>query len=295
MIICDLQQTMIANLSVQLGNHQNAQLDENMLRHMILNQLRSFRIKFKEFGEMVIATDTRGSWRKKVFPYYKALRHKNREESELDWKTIFESFNVVKEELKEFFPWRVIDVDGAEADDIIGTLCHEFGDDNDSPIVATFDKKEEILILSGDHDFKQLQKFNNIQQFDPRQKKKVVCDKPHLYLKEHIIRGDTGDGIPNILSADDSLVNKIRQKPIYDDKLQNWLKTPVEKLVAEDHFTLRNWKRNEQLIDLSFTPEDIRSQVLLQYQSQSGKGRTQLTNYFIKKKLKHMHELINDF
>lgn len=295
MIIVDLQQVMIANLSVQLGNHQNAQLDESMLRHMILNQLRSFRVKFKDYGDMVIATDTKSSWRKKVFPYYKALRHKNREESELDWKTIFESFNTVREELKEFFPWRVIDVDGAEADDIIGALCYHFGDDNDSPIIATFDKKEDILILSGDHDFRQLQKFRNVNQFDPKQKKKIVCDDPIGYLKEHIIRGDKGDGVPNVFSADDSIVNKVRQKAIFDDKLQVWLKTPIDKLTGDDTIPLRNWKRNEQLIDLSFTPEAIRAEVLLQYEAQGTKGRSQLANYFIKKRLKHMHELINDF
>lgn len=295
MIIVDLQQTMIANLSVQLGNHQNAQLDESILRHMILNQLRSFRIKFKEYGEMVIATDTRASWRKKSFAYYKANRHAAREESELDWKTIFATFNVVREELKEYFPWRVIDVDGAEADDIIGVLTYEFGDDNDSPIIATFDKKEDILIVSGDHDFRQLQKFRNVNQFDPKQKKKIVCDNPVDYLKEHIIRGDKGDGIPNILSADDVFVTKGRQKSIFDEKLQNWLSTPVNKLVDDGCFSLRNWKRNEELIDLTFTPQAIRDQVLLQYQEQAGKDRTQLTNYFIKKRLKHMHELINDF
>jgi len=294
-IICDLQQTMIANLSVQLGNHQNAQLDESMLRHMILNQLRSFRVKFKEYGEMVIATDTRSSWRKKVFPYYKAMRHKHREESEMDWKTIFETFNVVREELKEFFPWRVIDVDGAEADDIIGVLSHEFRDDNDSPIIPVFERKESILILSGDHDFRQLQKFSNVSQFDPKQKKKIVCDHPSLYLKEHIIRGDKGDGVPNVLSPDDVFVNKGRQRSIFDDKLQNWLATPVDKLVADDAFSLRNWKRNEELIDLSFTPKTIRDQVLLQYEAQAGKSRSKLTNYFISKRLKHMHELINDF
>lgn len=295
MIIVDLQQTMIANLSVQLGNHQNAQLDESMLRHMILNQLRSFRVKFKEYGEMVIATDTRQSWRKKAFAYYKANRHAAREESELDWKTIFATFNTVREELKEFFPWRVIDVDGAEADDIIGVLCYAFGDDNDSPMIATFDRKEEILIVSGDHDFRQLQKFRNVNQFDPKMKKKIICENPIEYLKEHIIRGDKGDGVPNILSGDDCLVTKTRQKSIFDDKLETWIKTPVEKLVADDCFSLRNWKRNEELIDLSFTPQAIRDQVLLQYKEQAGKGRSKLQNYFIAKRLKNLQESFADF
>jgi hypothetical protein len=197
--------------------------------------------------------------------------------------------------LKQFFPWRVIDVDGAEADDIIGVLCHEFGDKDDSPIIATFDKKEDIMILSGDHDFRQLQQYPNVNQFDPKQKKRIICDKPLEYLKEHIIRGDKGDGIPNILSPDDVFVAKGRQKSIFDEKLHGWLSTPVTKLVDDGCFSLRNWKRNEELIDLTFTPQAIRDQVLLQYHAQAGKDRSQLTNYFIKKKLKHLHESINDF
>ena len=40
MILVDMNQVMISNMMMQIGNHQNAQVDENMLRHMILNTLR---------------------------------------------------------------------------------------------------------------------------------------------------------------------------------------------------------------------------------------------------------------
>lgn len=288
MIIVDLQQVMIATLMRQLGAHQNAELDENMLRHMILNVLRSYRQKFA--GEMIIACDGKRSWRKDVFPYYKANRAKNREESPLDWKLIFESFHKVRAELKEFFPYRVIEVDGAEADDIIGVLAQEFGTDGG----LVYGDAPNILIMSGDHDFKQLQRYSNVKQFDPIKKKYIQVNDPEAYLKEHIIRGDVGDGVPNFLSDDDCLVKKARQKSIMEAKLAAWMKQSPKEICDSD-YKLRNWKRNEEMVDLRFTPKDIYASVLSEYNAQAGKDRSKLANYFIAKKLKHLHEHINEF
>lgn len=288
MIIVDLQQVMIATLMRQLGAHQNAELDENMLRHMILNVLRSYRQKFK--GEMIIACDGKRSWRKDVFPYYKANRAKNREESPLDWKTIFDTFGKVRAELKEFFPYRVIEVDAAEADDIIGTLAQEFGTDSD----IVFGDQKDIVIMSGDHDFRQLQRYTNVKQYDPIQKKYIKVNDPEAYLKEHIIRGDVGDGVPNFLSDDDCLVKKARQKSILEKSLNVWMKqSPKE--ICDGELKLRNWKRNEQMVDLRHTPEDIRASILSEYHAQAGKDRSKMANYFIAKKLKHLHALFNEF
>lgn len=293
MIIVDLQQVMIATLMRQLGNSKDAQLDENMLRHMVLNVLRSYRVKFA--GEMVIACDTKFSWRKKVFPYYKARRAKNRDESPIDWKTVFQTFDVMRAELKEYFPYRVIEVEGAEADDIIGTLSHHFGSAADEFGGLVIGDQESVLIMSGDHDFRQLLKYNNVQQYDPIQKKYIKCNRPDLYLKEHIIRGDVGDGVPNFLSDDAILVTPgKRQKSIMEKKFEEWMKqTPAQ--ICDTDEKLRNWKRNEQLVDLTFTPKDIQKQIMEAYESEAGKNRSKLTNYFISRKLKHLHEHINEF
>ncbi|AMQ65946.1 RNaseH [Stenotrophomonas phage vB_SmaS-DLP_6] len=292
MIIVDLQQVMIATLMRQLGNTKNAQLDENMLRHMVLNVLRSYRVKFA--GEMIIACDTKYSWRKKVFPYYKAKRAKNRDESPIDWKTVFQTFDVMRAELKEYFPYRVIEVDGAEADDIIGTLSHHFGSAADEFGGLLIGEQERVLIMSGDHDFRQLLKYGNVEQFDPIQKKYIKCNHPDLYLKEHIIRGDVGDGVPNFLSDDDVFVTDKRQKSIMEKKFELWMKQDVATICDTDS-KLRNWKRNEQLVDLTRTPQDIKDAILSQYESEAGKNRSKLTNYFISRKLKHLHEHINEF
>jgi len=283
MIIMDLSQVMISNLMIQLGNHTNADIEEDLLRHMVLNSVRAYNVKFKnEFGEMIIACDAGNNWRRQIFPYYKANRRKNREKSEINWTSVFESLNKVRDELKDYFPYRVLRVDGAEADDIIGTLAQTYGNTN-----------EKILILSGDKDFVQLQAYMNVQQFDPVQKKWRKTNDVDKFMKEHIMRGDTGDGVPNFLSADDTFVVGARQKPISQKKLDQWLDADPKEFCDEN--MLRGYLRNQQLVDLNFIPPDIKKEVLVQYEQQAGKGRDKLFNYFIEHRLKLLLESVNEF
>jgi len=291
MILVDLQQICIANMYVQMGNN-SSKLDEAMLRHMILNTLRGIRSKFtRDYGELVIACD-HTSWRKTFFPYYKANRRKSMAESDMDWKSILEAFGTIKQELKEHFPYPLILVDGAEADDVIGVLAHKYGTE------YGLNFGEQILIVSGDKDFGQLQIYDNVSQYDPVKKKMIKVDKPREFLLEHVIRGDTGDGVPNFLSPDNSLVVGERQKPISSKKLETWLKQGREELLKNaDH--QRNLIRNETLIDLRYTPELIRDAILNQFESYDKtidtKKRSKLINYFIEHRLKMLADKIQEF
>jgi hypothetical protein len=283
MIIVDFSQVMLSNIMMQIGNHTNAEIEESMCRHMVLNSIRSFKTKFgDEFGEIVVACDNKNYWRRQLFPYYKANRKKNQAASELNWKAIFECLNKVREELKLVFPYRVIDIESAEADDIIGTLCREFGDTN-----------EKILILSGDKDFIQLQRYINVKQYDPVRKKYITHNNPDKFLKEHIIKGDSGDGVPNFLSPDNCLVVGERQKPITAKKLEVWVDQEPERFCTE--LMLRNYKRNEQLIDLSMIPEHISKSIMESFTNQKGKKANKLMDYFIANRLKNLMESIGDF
>lgn len=285
MIIVDLNQVMLSNLLMQLGNHTNAQLEENMVRHMILNSLRSYKVKFgEEYGEMVIACDNTNYWRKQIFPYYKANRKKNIENSELDWKALFECLNKIRAELKEYFPYRVIDVESAEADDIIATLVTKFG--------SELNTGEKILILSGDKDFIQLHVYPNVSQYDPTRKKWIKHDDPERYLHEHILKGDAGDGVPNVLSPDNVFVVGDRQRPLTAKKMEKIMGTDIEEMETS---IARNYSRNVQLIDLSFTPESIREKVMEQFEAQKNRDRSKLLNYFIVNKLKNLTEHLSEF
>ena len=282
MIIVDFHQVMIANLMTQLGNHTNVPVEEGLFRHMVLNSLRSFRQKFKEYGEMVIACDDKNFWRKQVFPYYKANRKKARDKSEIDWNTIFEYFGKIKSEIRENFPYRVIQVDTAEADDIIATL------------VIRSSVAEKIMILSGDKDFIQLHKYPNVKQYDPVRKKFITHNDPFKFLFEHIMKGDAGDGVPNVLSDDDTFVTDKRQKPMTQKRMDEAYNGGAG-LMMVDQSIHRNFERNRQLIDLNYIPQNIRDEVLNKYEHEAGKDRSRMFNYFISYKLKGMMDSIGDF
>jgi hypothetical protein len=285
MILVDFNQVMISNLMMQIGNHTNIPIEEGLFRHMVINSLRSYKQKFgDEYGEMTIACDDKNYWRKQVFPYYKANRKKNREESEINWTQVFEIFNKIKSEIKEYFPYRVVQVESAEADDIIASLVKEHGTDLNGPV--------KILILSGDKDFVQLQTYGNVKQYDPVRKKWINHDNPQRYLVEHILKGDAGDGVPNVLSDDDTFVADKRQRPLTQKKIN---KIYNDGAVILDSATDRNFMRNKHMVDLSMVPESIRTEVLNKYQNESGKDKSKLFNYFITHKLKLMMENVGDF
>lgn len=285
MILIDFNQVMLASLFASIGNHHNIDVDENLIRHMFLNSLRMNRKKFLEsYGEVVICVDSANSWRKQVYPFYKANRKKTREESELDWSELFRIINTIRDELKEVFPYKVIQVDHCEADDIIGTICEECG--TELNIGA-----EQILILSGDKDYIQLHKYANVKQYDPVRKRWIRNDSPDKYLVEHILKGDTGDGVPNILSPDNCLAVGERQKPMTAKRIALYSKGPSEM----DEETLRRYHRNKTVIDLSEVPEKYKQQILEEFQKEKTSSRKELFDFFMEKKLKHLITDIQDF
>lgn len=283
MILIDLNQVLLSGLMAQIASQKNIKIEENLVRHLVLNIIRGHVKQFRhEYGEVVLCCDNKKYWRKEFFPFYKAGRKKAREKSNLDWHLIFDILGNLKQELKENFPYKVIDVDGAEADDIIGTL---------TPIYAGNDNK--ILILSSDGDFLQLQMYKNVKQYNPAQKKFLKCENVMSDLKEKIIRGDKGDGIPNVLSASDCFVRDIRQTPISKNKF--------EKLMSEnygdweDETSRIGFSRNQTLIDLRHIPEDIKKSIIDTYNNTKPALRSKMINYFMDKKLKNLMEVIEEF
>jgi 5'-3' exonuclease len=293
MIVVDFNQTAISNLMMELGNRKDIQVELPLLRHMILNSIRSYKQKFgKEFGELVIACDNQTYWRKGHFKYYKAGRKKAREDSGLDWKQIFEALNTIRTELELFFPYKVINVEGAEADDVIAVLA-EWSQTNDMRN-GLFEEPKPFLVMSGDHDFIQLQKYENVKQFSPIQKKYVKPDiSPEKYIFEHIIRGDKGDGIPNVLSADDSIVTGTRQKSILQTKIDIWYKDPEQ--MPQDAEFKKNYIRNKDLVSFDNIPKNIKESIINNYVDQPTKDKSKLLNFFFEHKMKNMLELIEEF
>ena len=286
MLILDLNQVMISNLMVSLNREPD--VNEDLVRHMILNSIRMYRQKFAaEYGELIIACDDKNYWRKDIFPYYKAHRKEDRSKSTHDWNKIFECLNKIRDELKQYFPYKVIQIERAEADDIIGVLTKKFG------VYLNNKSTEKVLILSGDKDFGQLQKYLNVDQYSPVLKKWIRIQDPHRFLREHIMKGDRGDGIPNFLSEDSTIISNKRQKPLASKKLDSWIDLEPEKFC--DDQMLKNYRRNEALVDLEQVPDEVSEKILEQYENYKPAKRSGLLNYFIKNRLKNLMDVIGEF
>ena len=281
MILVDMNQISLASMMMHLHMNKSKEIDENMVRHMILNSLRMYRTKYSsEFGELVLCYDSKHYWRRDYFPEYKSGRRKSREKSDLDWNAIFLCLNKIKDELRDNMPYKFIEIYGAEADDIIGVLCSEYSD--------------EIMIISGDKDFIQLQKYPNVKQYSPITKKSVNGENPGGYLKEHIFKGDTSDGVPNVLSPDNTFTDGLRQKPLTKKKIASWMEHNFEDVAPNDEVK-RNYQRNRKLIDLTYTPEELSSEIINTYKEAPYGDRSKLLNYFIQKRLRNLTESIGEF
>lgn len=287
MIIIDMNQISLASLMMHLNMTKSKEPDENMVRHMILNSIRMYRTMFSsEYGEVILTYDSKHYWRRDFFPQYKSNRKKGREADGKDWDAIFEVLNKIKAEIKENLPYKFLEVYGAEADDIIATLCKYTQTEKDRS------KNEKIIIVSGDKDFIQLQKYVNVKQYSPILKKYVNGHNPETYIKEHIFKGDTSDGVPNVLSPDNTFTDGLRQRPLGKKKIDTWLNMNVSDLQDE---VKRNYQRNEKLIDLSKIPNELESEIITEFHEAPFGDRSKLLNYFIKSRLKNLTETIGEF
>jgi hypothetical protein len=279
MILIDYSGIAISNIFAQ-----KVIVSEDMVRHMILNSLRMYNLKYrKEYGQMVLACDG-GSWRREIFPQYKANRKTSRDASGLDWKEFFRILGMVRDEVKEHLPYKVIHIQNVEADDVIGTLTEK---------TQNFGEHEPVMIISADKDFIQLQQYPNVRQFSPMTKAFVKEKDPVRYLFEHTVGGDSGDGIPNVLSPDNTFVDKIRQKPLSSKKIEQWYasRTSLDKVM--DEATYRNFQRNTALIDLSKVPQDKKALIINTFESV--KPNSNVLNYLISKRCTQLIECAEEF
>jgi len=277
----DMNQITLASLMMHLNMTKTDEPDESMVRHMILNSIRMYRSQFnKDYGEIVLTYDSKHYWRRDFFPNYKAGRRKGREKDSKDWDLIFGVLNKIKAEFKENLPYKYLEVYGAEADDIIATLCKNFCND------------DKIMIVSGDKDFIQLQKYSNVQQYSPILKKYVNGHDPVTYIKEHILKGDTSDGVPNVLSPDNTFVDGMRQRPLGKKKIENWLDIDIDDLQDE---VKRNYQRNDTLINLDKIPLELETQIMAEFDGAPCGDRSKLLNYFVQSRLKNLMNDIGEF
>ena len=284
MILIDFSQVFISNAIMQLSKEKSKAIELDLLRHMIFNSIRSYLVKFrKDFGsEVIIAIDNKNTWRKSVFPQYKANRKKSKDNLNIDWDDLYHSLSIIENELRENTPYKVLKVDECEADDIIATITTNYHEFN------------KILIVSGDNDFLQLQKYENVHQYNPIKKEMIKCDDAKKALIAKIIEGDKGDGIPNFLSCDNSFVDGIRQKSITQINLEKWLDQDPNIFCVTGEMQ-RNWARNKMLIDFEEIPFNIQTNILSACQEVETKTKKAMVKYFMENKMVRLLEVIEEF
>jgi 5'-3' exonuclease len=297
MILLDFSQVALASVmafkkDLVLGAEE---ANRNIIRHAILYSVLSNKKKFeKEYGQVVICCDSRKYWRRDVFPNYKAHRKTNREQSDLDWNFIFSVMDEMKQDLIENFPYKVLTVDKAEADDLIAVLV-KWSQDNDLVQEGIVENSRKLMIVSSDGDFKQLHQFSNVKQFSPMQKKLVERPKSVPdFIREHIIRGDKGDGVPSVLCADDFFTNK----EVYG-------KAPSVTAKVLEKFSNRNnlndlektrYDRNETLISFEKIPKDISDSIIEAFNTCEVKGsQGKIFKYMISNDFRLLIDKIEDF
>ena len=273
---------------------------KNLIRHVTLSTLKSYKKKYgKEFGEMVIACDGRRYWRKEIFEHYKAGRKKMRDNSDLDWKLIFDTLSEMRQDIAEHFPYRVIHLERAEADDIIAVMT-EWVQTNQLVQEGLVEEPQKVLILSSDKDFKQLQlvpfSSGNVRQWSPMQKKYITASKQEVlqFTIEHIVKGDTGDGIPNILSKDDVFVSGDRQKPVSAKRLAEFLEKGIDACRTDEE--KRNWQRNTKLIAFDNIPKDVKEEIISAYlNTKPNTDKMKIMNYLMEHRCRLLLDEIEDF
>ena len=301
MILIDYSQVALATILTFQRELKGDEAEvKNLIRHVTLSTIKSYKKKYgAEYGNIVICTDGRRYWRKEVYQYYKASRKKAREASDLNWKLIFDTLSEMRDDLANYFPYKVVNVERAEADDIIAVLT-EYAQTHELVQEGLMSEPQKVLILSSDKDFKQLQlppfSCGNVSQWSPMQKKYIKATKQEIehFMVEHIVKGDAGDGVPNILSKDDVFVVGERQKPVSKKRLEEFIANGKDACRTDDE--RRNWDRNFMLVGLTNIPQDVKAEIISNFESQKpSNDKMKVMNYLIEHRCRLLLDELEDF
>jgi len=275
-ILIDNNQIILSSIFTAAKTAQSED-DYGFIRHLVLNTYRKYLSKFRrDYGELIICNDSKNVWRKDFFPQYKKNRSDRQKKSKFDWGKIFNELHTIREEMKDVFPYRFVQVERAEADDIIAVIA------------KNFHHKEKIMIVSSDKDFQQLQRYPNVEQYSPSKKGILRCDDPYDFLLDHVVRGDSSDGVPNAISDDAVFVEGRRQTRLTNKKIEELKEVGFQQ---EDNFM----ERNQKLIDLTMVPDYIEEETMRQMETEVSGDRSKILNYMMKYRLRSLIDNLEDF
>lgn len=283
MILIDYSNVAMSCLAVGMRMESGNIMSQGFL----LGKIKAYNTKFRDvYGELVIANDHGGmTWRHAYYKHYKAHRVvKDPDEAFIEMMQVRAD---MYKSLKEHSPYRCVSIRGAEGDDIGGVLARQPG---------------RHMLISADKDWTQICS-DTIKCYNPIKKEQI--DNGPNYIDQLILSGDPGDGIPNFLSDDDTLVNKEkRQKPLTKkikeqmyDAFDQYTEIPdlnVKGVTTEQ--MQKNYIRNQKLIDFRKIPKIIVKQIEDEFHSQEGKHKGKdLMTMILAMKASNYVSCLNDF
>ena len=283
MLIIDFFNVTISRIHQHCIEYDEAP-ELNLMRIIATKAVLGYVVQHKKYADngVVIACDSKSNWRFRVFPLYKKNRKKKKEKSKFDYEMFYKNINILINEFRENLPFKVMEVEGAEADDII------------SVISRIFSNKTDVCIVSSDKDFIQLQHIARpftIKQYSPYRGCFVTQNDIPITFAEHIIGGDADDGVPNIWSQKDVfLVDGIKQKSftkVKKEELNAIGLTAYRKLQPPE--IQERIDLNEQLIDLTKIPQDISDSIIHNFMN-TKEARGKLNQYIVSNKMNTLLE-----
>lgn len=269
-LLIDFSHLSIRNLFADREIINNPNPEFNLHRHQLITSLL-FLIKKFNPNEVVLGIDNKLNWRKKLYTDYKAHRKAKRDQDVFPWDAYYTYLEELIQDIKDNFPFKVIEQRYAECDDIIAILCKY------SPFSG------ENIVVTSDKDFVQLLSLPHVKIYDPIKRKFMEEKQPKIFLEAKILMGDKSDNIPAI-------------KPRVGEKTAWKLANNKDELDALLHDAesgkayRKNYKLNRILIDFNSIPDVIKTKVLKQYDiyEMNEFGSLALTRFFKKLKLKKL-------
>lgn len=294
-ILVDLSQIVMSGVITQLADdleRPNVEAD-SLIKHMVYTMLLGLKQKFgKEYGEMILCADSNKYWRREYFQWYKGHRKHAKEKAKIDWKVVYAALDALIVDLSEYFPYKVIEVENCEADDIIACLTHYYQENELDEGGLFGGSPKRIMICSSDGDFIQLQKYSNVAQWNNQHKKMVSSSNPKRDLLEKIASGDSGDNIPNVITENvwsqhraENLEVKLRATPMKSARLEEFSELGEKACKTDEERA--NYARNDMLINFDNIPSHVYDSIINTYATYKKKGNTtKLMSYFTKNRMK---------
>jgi 5'-3' exonuclease len=221
------------------------------------------------------------SWRKSIYPQYKAhravatqtLTEAEKEENEMFWET----YDVFTTYLKEKTNCSVLRHPEAEADDLIARFISLHP--NDSHVIVSSDSDYLQLISDTVHQYNGVTnelitldgyfKDNGKQVLNKDKTPKLLEGAPDYLLFKKIIRGDSGD---NVFSAypgvrEKGTKNSVGISEAFEDRTAQgykWNNFMLQRWTdhnGQEHRVKDKYELNKTLIDLTAQPQDIKDKV----------------------------------